>query len=128
MEIDVISRQFYVIDDRLTDTNRYQLTNSHRSVSIDRLVFRWSIFIDCVHREQRNVNSRWSVHDLEDFLVWTPFAIKGLSYTIVRAIYLEAHKQLSRDKITCNRERAWSHLTYKSPASLQGRLSKIWHL
>ena len=39
--------------DQLIDTNRYQLTNWHRLVSIDRLVFWLSIFINCVRRVDR---------------------------------------------------------------------------
>ena len=37
------------IGHRLADTNRCQLTNMHRLVSIDRLLFRSSIFIDWLH-------------------------------------------------------------------------------
>ena len=37
------------IDNRLTDTNQHQLSNWDRFISIDWLVFRWSIFVDCVH-------------------------------------------------------------------------------
>ena len=40
MEINLISRQLYAtisIDYRLTDTGRYELTNCHRLVPIDRI-------------------------------------------------------------------------------------------
>ena len=40
-----------IIDQRLTNTNRYQLTNWHRLVWSDWLLFQWSIFIDCVCRD-----------------------------------------------------------------------------
>ena len=71
MEINVISRQFQVwlsIDYRLTDTSRYQLTNWHRLVTIDRVVFRWStfartesihVFIKCFKNVRRTL-SLWS--------------------------------------------------------------------
>ena len=36
------------------NANRYQLTNQHRLVSIDRLVFQWSIFINCVRRAYKS--------------------------------------------------------------------------
>ena len=51
MEIDVISRQFYVTIN-WSSIDQYQLTNWYRLILIDQLVFWWSIFIHCVCRVQ----------------------------------------------------------------------------
>ena len=44
------SFMWLLINHRLADVNGYQSTNQHRLVLIDRLVFRWLIFINCVRR------------------------------------------------------------------------------
>ena len=42
------------IGHRLADINRYQLTNVYRLTSIDRLDFRWSIFIDLTPQDREH--------------------------------------------------------------------------
>ena len=58
MEINVISRQFYVTNDW---SPIGQCHNQHRLVSIDQLVFQWSIFINCVC---------WAINQSEIFVFY----------------------------------------------------------